>query len=78
MATDQVLNYFLHALFGCFHTFFGSLYGDLLTLRTCAWKAHHHTSVFISKVPKDLATTGDKVTVVLWIHHHGVLNDVFL
>lgn len=77
-STDQVLNYFLHALFGCFHTFFGSFDYDLFTLRTCAWKAHHHTSVFISEVPKDLATTGHKVTVVLWIHHHGVLDHIVL
>lgn len=76
--TNQVVNNLQHALFGCFHTFFGSFESDLFALRTCAREANHHTAVFICKVPKDLATASHEVAMVLWINAHIILNNVVL
>ena len=76
--THQILDYLQHALLCRLHAVFGSLESDLVTLSASTRKAHHHTTVFVGKVPEDLATASHKVAVVLGVDTHVILHNVIL
>lgn len=68
----QVFDDLLDALSGCLHTFLGTLESHFVTLCARPWEANHHPTVLLGDFPQDLASSNNKMTVVLGVHQHVV------
>lgn len=74
----QVFNDLLDALSGRLHTFLGTLESHFVTLCARPREANHHPTVLLGDFPQDLASSNNKMTVVLGVHQHVVFHHIIL
>lgn len=77
-AAHQVLNDFLDAFLGCFHTVLGSLQCHPLAVGPGAREADSHAAVLLSQLPQHLTPPAHEVAMVACVHYHAVLHHVVL
>lgn len=74
----QVFNDLLDALSGRLYTFLGTLESHFVTLCARPWETNHHPTVLLGDFPQDLASSNNKMTVVLGVHQHVVFYHIIL